>query len=146
MYLCGEGHVNVDCLAMQQLIAAHKSRHLQLHAEGVAVVDQACEDVLVQIVLQLLQHALDAASDGLACRASLHIMKAESAVILDKEISGIDSSGVWIICPRPVICRQCLDIFTIAVLQVGTAYGKAYIAILYASSCLERSILTGKEG
>ena len=71
--LCGEGHVDVDSLAVQQLVAAHESRHFQLHAEGVAVVDEAREDVLVQVVLQLLKHALDAASDGLACCASLHL-------------------------------------------------------------------------
>lgn len=56
---------------MQQLVAVAEGLHLQLGAEGVAVVHQAREDVLVQVVLQLLQHALDAAPDGLARSGTL---------------------------------------------------------------------------
>lgn len=77
--LGGESHVNVDSLAMQQLIAGHQSRHLKLWGEGVAVVDQSAQNVLPQVVLQLLQHSLDAAPHGCSCFSTLYRCLALSA-------------------------------------------------------------------
>jgi hypothetical protein len=60
--LCGERHVDVDSFPVQQLVVGAQSSHLDLGGEGVPVVDDTCQDVLIQVALQLLQHALDGPS------------------------------------------------------------------------------------
>ena len=58
--LGGEGHIDVDSLAVQELLATAEGSHLNVRGEGVAVIHEAAQDVLPQVVLQLLQHPLDA--------------------------------------------------------------------------------------
>jgi hypothetical protein len=57
--LSGERHVDVDSLPVQQLVVGAQGSHLDLGGEGMPVVDDTCQDVFIQIALQLLQHALD---------------------------------------------------------------------------------------
>lgn len=70
--LGGERHVNVDSLAMKQLIAMRQSSHLDLWREGVPIVHQAGKDVLPQIGLQFLQHPLNGVPDCHARHVVLH--------------------------------------------------------------------------
>lgn len=67
-----ECHVDVDGLAVQQLVSVLQCGHLDLWREGVPVVHQAAQNVLPQVGLQLLQHPLNAAPHGHARRLVLH--------------------------------------------------------------------------
>lgn len=52
-----------------------QSSHLQLWADSVAVVNEANEDGLPQVVLQLLKHALDGAADDGGTNGTLRKVK-----------------------------------------------------------------------
>ena len=60
---------------MQQRSAVVECSHLDLGAEGVPVVDQAAQDVLPQVGLQLLQHPLNAAPHCHTGRMVLHVIE-----------------------------------------------------------------------
>ena len=69
--LSGEGHINVNSLAVEQFIAGLQSSHLNLRGKSVPIIYQAAENVLPQVVLQFLQHPLDATSHCISSNLAL---------------------------------------------------------------------------